>query len=98
MKLCHRTVSKAKSDARTFRLWVPCDKRELIDRAAAIVGKSRSEFMIDAAVAAAQEARLDQSLIRVDQPTYDKFNEILDQPPSGEGFEGLMRARAPWLE
>lgn len=72
------------------------DVRALIDRAAKSHGKSRSEFMIDAARRAAEDALLDQTLVRVDQATYSYFLEVLDQPPSGPGFERLMAASRPW--
>lgn len=72
------------------------DIRSLIDRAAKAHGKSRSEFMIDAARRAAEDALLDQTLVRVDQKTYDFFLKTLDQPPSSEGFKRLMRAPKPW--
>ena len=72
------------------------DVRALIDRAAKTHGKSRSEFMIDAARRAAEDALLDQTLVRVDQATYAHFLEVLDQPPSGPGFERLMAAGRPW--
>lgn len=72
------------------------DIRALIDRAAAAHGKTRSDFMIEAARRAAEEALLDQTLVRVDRKTYDHFLAVLDEPPSGAGFERLMRARAPW--
>ncbi len=72
------------------------DVRALIDRAAKTHGKSRSEFMIDAARRAAEDALLDQTLVRVDQTTYSHFLEVLDQPPSGPGFERLMAASRPW--
>ena len=72
------------------------DVRALIDRAAKTHGKSRSEFMIDAARRAAEDALLDQTLVRVDQATYSHFLEVLDQPPSGPGFERLMAADGPW--
>lgn len=72
------------------------DIRALIDRAAAVYGKTRSDFMIEAARRAAEEALLDQTLVRVDRKTYDHFLAVLDEPPSGAGFERLMRARAPW--
>lgn len=72
------------------------DVRALIDRAAKSQGKSRSDFMIDAGRRAAEEALLDQTLVRVDQETYAHFLEVLDQPPSGLGFERLMRASKPW--
>jgi uncharacterized protein (DUF1778 family) len=72
------------------------DIRALIDRAAKTNGKSRSEFMIDAARRAAEEALLDQALVRVDAATYAHFLEVLDQAPAGAGFDRLMSARKPW--
>jgi uncharacterized protein (DUF1778 family) len=74
------------------------DIRSLIDKAAKSQGKSRSEFMIDAARRAAEEALLDQTLVRVDPATYQQFLEVLDQPPSNEGFERLMSAKNPWQD
>ena len=70
--------------------------RSLIDRAAQANGKTRSEFMIDASRRAAEDALLDQTLVRVDQETYDLFLKVLDQPPSGPGFERLMKPPKPW--
>jgi uncharacterized protein (DUF1778 family) len=72
------------------------DIRTLIDRAAKAQGKTRSDFMIDAARRAAEESLLDQTLVRVDLQTYTHFLEVLDSPPSGEGFERLMAAAKPW--
>ena len=72
------------------------DIRALIDQAARSQGKSRSEFMIDAACRAAEDALLDQTLVHVDAETYARFLQVLDQPPAGEGFERLMRAPTPW--
>jgi len=70
----------------------------MIDRAAKAHGKSRSEFMIDASRRAAEEALLDQALVRVDRETYDHFLKVLDQPPAGKGFERLMKAGKPWAK
>lgn len=72
------------------------DVRGLIDRAARARGKTRSDFMIDAARKAAEEALLDQTLVRVDAESYEHFLSVLDRPPNGEGFERLMKARKPW--
>ena len=72
------------------------DVRTLIDRAAKAHGKTRSDFMIDAARRAAEEALLDQTFVRVDHQTYDHFLKVLDQPASGKGFERLMKASKPW--
>ena len=72
------------------------DLRGLIDRAASAQGKTRSDCMIDAARRAAQDAILDQTLVRVDPDSYRHYLEVLDAPPGGEGFERLMNASKPW--
>jgi uncharacterized protein (DUF1778 family) len=86
------------TDNQTYavNLRVRNDIRALIDSAAKAQGKTRSDFMIDAARRAAEESLLDQALVRVDQVTYDHFLSVLDQPPGGEGFERLMVAKKPW--
>lgn len=84
------------SVTRAVNLRVREEIRDLIDQAARSQGKSRSEFMIDAARRAAEEALLDQTLVRVDRKTYDHFLAVLDQPPGGEGYTRLMNAKQPW--
>jgi uncharacterized protein (DUF1778 family) len=90
--------SQTTTDQQTYavNLRVRSDIRALIDRAAKAQGKTRSDFMIDAARRAAEESLLDRALVRIDQKTYDYFIEVLDRPPSGEGFERLMVAEKPW--
>ncbi len=73
-------------------------QRLIIDRAADIRGKTRSEFMIEASVAAAEDAILDQTLVKVDASTYEHFLQVLDQPPNSEGFARLMNAPQPWAK
>jgi uncharacterized protein (DUF1778 family) len=90
----NQTASDAQTHAVNLR--VRHDVRALIDRAAKAQGKTRSEFMIDAARRVAEESLLDQTLLRVDRETYDYFLEVLDRPPDGEGFERLMAAAKPW--
>ncbi|MFN8660991.1 MAG: DUF1778 domain-containing protein [Thermomicrobiales bacterium] len=84
------------SRTHAVNLRVRGDIRSLIDRAALAQGKSRSEFMIDAARRAAEDALLDQTLVRVDQETWDYFVSVLDNPPANPGLERLMRAPRPW--
>jgi len=87
-----------KNDIKTHavNLRVRSDTRSLIDRAARAHGKSRSDFMIEAARRAAEDALLDQTLVRVDQATYEHFLDVLDSPPAGKGFEKLMQVQVPW--
>jgi uncharacterized protein (DUF1778 family) len=83
-------------NTRAVNLRVREDIRDLIDQAARCQGRSRSDFMIDAARRAAEKALLDMTLVRVDRQTYEHFLAVLDRPPDGEGFERLMRAPNPW--
>lgn len=92
------TASNTVHPTCAVNLRVRDDIRALIDRAAKTHGKTRSEFMIDAARRAAEDALLDQTLVRVDQATYAHFLELLDQPPGGEGFDRLMAASKPWAK
>ena len=82
--------------SRPVNLRVRDDLRAIIDRAASLQGRTRSEFMLDAARRAAEDAILDQTLVRVDADVFDDLAEMIDEPTRGEGFERLMSAPAPW--
>ena len=90
------STANSESTTRAVNLRVREEIRDLIDQAARIQGRSRSDFMIDAARRAAEETLLDQTLVRVDQETYAHFLDVLDHPPAGEGYERLMAAPSPW--
>lgn len=73
------------------------DTRALIDKAASIQGRSRSDFMIEAARRAAEEAILDQRVIMVSRENYDHFWAALDRPPeANEKLRKLMCTNVPW--
>lgn len=90
------TKSASESHAKPVNLRIREDVRAVIDRAARIRGKTRSDFMIDAAYRAAEDTLLDQTLVKVDEESYRRYLTILDKPPGGEGFERLMGAPKPW--
>ena len=89
---------KTETEARTkpVQLRIRKDITDLFDRAAGAHGKSRSDFMIDAARRAAEDALLDQTLVRVDHESFQHYLAALDKPPSGDGFARLMNAPKPW--
>lgn len=71
--------------------------RNLIDRAAKIAHRNRTEFVLDAALKMAEEVILDQQLITVDEQAYDKFVALLDAPPGKNlRLQALMENKAPW--
>ncbi len=90
----HEATTECQTHALNLR--VRSDTRSLIDRAARSQGKTRSQFKIDAARRAAEDAILDQTLVRVDQKTYDYFLDVLDHPPGRDGLERLMAVPKPW--
>jgi uncharacterized protein (DUF1778 family) len=73
------------------------EQRDLIDQAAAMLGKNRSDFMLEAACDRAQSVLLDQVYFRLDDGRFKDFINQLDVPPApNEGLERLMAVKAPW--
>ncbi|SMC58480.1 DUF1778 domain-containing protein [Rhizobium sp. RU36D] len=87
---------RAEPHKRAVNLRMREDIRALIDRAAKSQGKTRSDFMIDAARRAAEDALLDHTLIRVDPDAYAHYIAVLDRPAAGPGVDRLMSAPRPW--
>ena len=73
------------------------EQRDLIDHAATLLGKNRSDFMLEAACSAAQAVILDQVFFSVNTDKFQQFTAMLDAPPSpNPGLERLMAVTAPW--
>ncbi len=73
------------------------EERGLIDRAAKARGKTRTDFILDAARLAAEEALLDQMLVVTSREAYAEFLSRLDQPPQpNERLRKTMQTPAPW--
>ena len=73
------------------------EQRELIDQAAQLLGKNRSDFMLEAACDKAQSVLLDQVFFRLDAEKFRQFAKLLDAPPArNPGLERLMAVKAPW--
>lgn len=69
----------------------------IIDRAAHLRGRSRTEFMRDAAVRAAEEAIMDTNLLRVSPEAFNAFVAMLDAPAKPvPALTELMKRPAPW--
>jgi uncharacterized protein (DUF1778 family) len=91
------STEKPKRGTHAFKLRMRTETLALIDRAAQALGRSRSDFIIDAACPAAEDAILDQAVITTDRESHDRFLAILDRPPeSNERLRTLMRTPAPW--
>ena len=74
------------------------EQRDLIDHAAQLLGKNRSDFMLEAACDKARSVVLDQIFFSLDADKFRQFNELLDSPPApNSGLERLMAIKPPWL-
>lgn len=75
------------------------EQRDLIDHAAALLGKNSSDFMLEAACSAARAVVLDQVFFNLDADKFRLFTAMLDAPPiHNSGLERLMTVAAPWAE
>ena len=72
-------------------------QRDLIDQAAMLLHKNRSDFMLEAACDKAQAVLLDQVFFSLDDAKFQKFTAMLDAPiQPNEGLERLLTVKAPW--
>ncbi len=81
----------------SINLRIESQTRRLIDDAAALVGKTRTEFMVETARSAAIDVLLDQRLFTLDSAQYDAFVRALDNPPApGPKLRSLMQRKPAW--
>jgi uncharacterized protein (DUF1778 family) len=73
------------------------EQRDLIDRAASLLGKNRSDFMLEVACERAQAVVLNQVFFSLDDEKFQQFAALLDAPPKANpALERLMSVKAPW--
>lgn len=81
----------------TINIRAQQNQRDLIDRAAEVQGKSRSEFMLESAYQKAQDVLLDRSFFGLDEHKFKQFAALLDAPPTqDEKLHTLLTTKAPW--
>ena len=86
-----------KSKRNTLNLRIMPELRLMIDRAAKLSGKNRTEFVLSAARGAAEDALLDRTLFEVDSKAYAKFVTLLDAPPNpNPRLRRSLQTAAPW--
>jgi uncharacterized protein (DUF1778 family) len=73
------------------------EQRDLIDHAADLLGKNRSDFMLEAACERAKAVVLDQVFFSLDTDKFRQFTALLDEPQGANpGLKRLMAVKAPW--
>ncbi|OYW93128.1 MAG: antitoxin [Caulobacterales bacterium 32-67-6] len=80
-----------------INLRIDAQTRQIIDEAASLLGKTRTEFMVDSARALAIDTLLDQRLFVLEPARYDAFVQALDNPPApGPKLRALLRRTPSW--
>jgi len=94
------TESTPSSDVKgSINLRIEAQTRQLIDDAAAVLGKTRTEFMVESARKQAIDVLLDQRLFVLAPERYDAFLHALDNPPSpGPKLKSLLRRVPAWAK
>lgn len=81
----------------SINLRIEGNTRQLIDDAAAVLGKTRTEFMIESARRQAIDVLLDQRLFMLNSDRYATFMRALDKPPApGPKLRSLLRRAPAW--
>lgn len=76
---------------------LPAGDVAIIDRAAGLRGRSRTDFIREAAVRAAEETIVETALIRLSADGFAAFLEALSAPPSAvPEIVEIVRRPAPW--
>lgn len=90
------SAERPKADA-TITMRVPVRTRDLIDSAAAIEGRTRTEFMLESARLHAVDVLLNQRIFALDAEQSAAFAAALDSPPKpNDALRALMTRPAPW--
>ncbi|GGK26933.1 type II toxin-antitoxin system TacA family antitoxin [Salinarimonas ramus] len=81
----------------TIHVRAPARTRDLIDKAASSLGKTRSEFILESARSRAVDVLIDERLFGLDDSRHAAFLDALDTPPAAHPrLVALMRRRPAW--
>ncbi len=84
-----------KRDALNLR--IRPELRALIDQAASLAGKTRTDFVLDAARRAAEDTLLDRTVFAVEPRVFAEFLARLDAPPRpNQRLRRALTSPAPW--
>jgi uncharacterized protein (DUF1778 family) len=91
------TLEDRKTRRETLNLRIRSDVRDLIDRAARLTGKNQTDFVLDAARQAAENAILDRAVLTFSAKAYAEFVARLDAPPRpNKRLQRTLQTPAPW--
>lgn len=88
----HAETREASINIRALRA-----QRDLIDKAAALRNKTRSDFMLEAACQEAENVLLDRRLFHLRDEEYEAFDAALKAPVADNpALRKLLSKKSPW--
>ena len=90
-------VQSKRVHAENINLRVSRNQKALIDRAADALGRSRSDFMLEAACREAESVLLDRRYFTLPEDQFKRFTTMLDRSTANNHrLARLFRTNAPW--
>lgn len=81
----------------TLNIRIQPELRALIDQAASLSSKNRTDFVLEAARQAAEDALMDRTVFAVGPKAYQEFLDRLDAPPQPNArLRRSLTTLAPW--
>ena len=92
------TIAKGRTGrGETINLRASRNQKVLIDRAAEVLGRSRSDFMLETACREAESVLLDRRYFTLSEEAFKRFTRMLDSPPKDNPrLRRLLQTKAPW--
>lgn len=90
-------MAETQNRAAPINIRARATQRNLIDKAAAMLNKNRSDFMLEAACREAENVLLDQRLFLVDDKAWQTFEALINAPVmDNPALRKLLHDKAPW--
>jgi uncharacterized protein (DUF1778 family) len=91
------TANKPATKTTTINIRTNEHDLAIIDQAAAALGKSRTEFMLESSRHEAEDVLLSRTFFVADDAAYERFVELLDSSTTSTGaLRNLLHTSAPW--
>jgi uncharacterized protein (DUF1778 family) len=92
-----RAARKAAKKEHPLSLRLPAGDLAVIDRAARLRGRSRTDFMREASVRAAEDILLESALVRMSPAGFAAFAAAIAQPATAvPAMVDVLKRTAPW--
>lgn len=97
MSTIERDNRGSQPQTRMVNMRIPVKQLSFLDRVAQMEGKTRTDFILDAANSYATNAFLDRTFFNLTEEQWEAFNDVLDAPAKDNPqLAKIMIQKAPW--